>query len=106
MIANEGGLLNTRRSAAVACAQEACAALSRLGVTALVFGSLATPGFGLASDIDLLVIECPRDLKYGIEGLVEDHLRGFAFDVVYLDEVPAYKLARFTWEAVGAGQLG
>lgn len=94
-----------RRGLAVARAKEAASALAGIGVKALVIGSLASGRFRAGSDIDFLVVECPRRLKYGIEGLVEDCLEGFTFDVVYLDEVPKHKLARFTREAVDARDL-
>jgi predicted nucleotidyltransferase len=76
-----------------------------MGVVTRVVGSLAGGRFGPDSDIDFLVIHCPRHLKYAIEGHVEDWLGGFPFDVIYLDEVPHHKLERFTREAVSAGDL-
>jgi predicted nucleotidyltransferase len=79
--------------------------LAGMGVTARVIGSLAAGRFRLDSDVDFLVVDCPRHLKYGIEGVVEDCLEGLSFDVVYLDEVPAHKLERFTREAVDARHL-
>ncbi|MBA1143843.1 MULTISPECIES: nucleotidyltransferase family protein [Mesorhizobium] len=94
-----------RRRLAVARARLACKALSDMGVTVRVIGSLATGRFGPDSDIDFLVEHCPRHLKYAIEGLVEDCLGGLPFDVVYLDEVPAHRLERLTREAVDAGHL-
>jgi hypothetical protein len=94
-----------RKRLAISCAQDACAALLKMGVTARVIGSLATGRFGLHSDVDFLIIDCPHDLKYSIEGTVEDCLAGLSFDVIYLDEIPAYKLERFTRAAVDAGHL-
>jgi len=94
-----------RRGLAISRVRHACATLTEMGVTARVIGSLATGRFGPASDIDLLVVDCPRHLKYGIEGIVEDCLAGLPFDVVYLDEIPAHKLDRFTREAVDARHL-
>jgi hypothetical protein len=94
-----------RRRVAISRARDACETLARLGVTARVIGSLATGRFGPASDIDFLVVDCPHHLKYGIEGIVEDSLAGLPFDVVYLDEVPAHKVDRFTREAVEAKDL-
>lgn len=94
-----------RRRLAIARAKEATAALAEIGVKVHVIGSLASDRFRPGSDIDFLVVECPRHLKYGIEGIVEDCLGGFSFDVVYLDEVPDHKLARFTREAVDARDL-
>jgi len=94
-----------RARLAVPRAQEATAALAKLGVRARIIGSLGTGRFRPGSDIDFLIIECPRRLKYAIEGIVEDCLGGLPFDVVYLDEVPAHKLARFSKEAVDAWDL-
>lgn len=94
-----------RRRLAVSRAREACETLAGMGVTVRVIGSLATGRFRVDSDVDFLVADCPRHLKYGIEGIVEDCLRGLPFDVVYLDEVPAHKLDRFTREAIDARHL-
>ena len=63
-------------------------------------GSLARGQVGPASDIDLLVTSCPRALKYAVEGIVEDALGGARFDLIYLDEIPAWKLLAFTEGAV------
>jgi len=76
-----------------------------MGVTARVIGSLASGRFGPKSDIDLLIVDCPRHLKFAIEGTIEEGLRGLPFDVVYLDEVPEHKLDRFLKGAVDARQL-
>ena len=90
---------------ATAAARSAADALAALGVTVLVTGSLARGGFAQHSDIDFLVTSCPRALKYAIEGMVEDILGGIRFDVIYLDEIPAWKAARFTEGAVDASHL-
>jgi predicted nucleotidyltransferase len=74
----------------LAGARAAIAALRERGVTALLSGSLVDGKFGASSDIDLLITQCPRSLKYAIEGIVEDHLPGFTFDVIYLDEAPPW----------------
>lgn len=76
-----------RRLRALAAARAATEALTERGVTALVTGSLARGGFTETSDIDLLITDCPRSQKYAIEGVVEDCLSGFAFDVIYLEEL-------------------
>lgn len=94
-----------RRAVAVARVHAACDLLAERGVTARVVGSLAGGRFGSGSDIDLLVTDCPRDQKYAIEGLVEDCLAGFRFDVVYLDEVPAHKVERLVRDTVDARDL-
>lgn len=101
-----GPAAGERRERAVLGAKAAVAALAGLGVSALVIGSLARGGFGAHSDVDLLVTACPRALRYAIEGVVEDCLGGMAFDVVYLDELPAWKAARFMAGAVDASGLG
>lgn len=90
---------------AAAKARSVLAALSRMGIDVRVIGSLATGGFGHGSDIDFLVVDCPRRLKYRIEGTVEDLLAGTPFDVVYLDELPRWKADRAMREAVDARHL-
>ncbi|RAI44595.1 nucleotidyltransferase family protein [Rhodoplanes roseus] len=90
---------------AIERARAACDMLAARGVTARVIGSLAADRFGPASDIDLLVTACPPDLKYAIEGSVEDCLGGFRFDVIYLDEVPPHKVERLMRDAVDARDL-
>ena len=93
------------RQRAIAATRSAADALAARGVTVLVTGSLARGTFGPHSDIDFLVTSCPRSLKYAIEGLVEDILDGIRFDVIYLDEIPAWKVPRFTEGAVDARRL-
>ncbi len=90
---------------AVAVAQYTARRPGRTWVAVLVTGSLARGGFGPHSDIDFLVTSCPRDKKYAIEGVVEVILDGIPFDVVYLDEIPAWKVSRFTRGAVDARDL-
>jgi predicted nucleotidyltransferase len=60
--------------------------LRGLGVKAELFGSITNETFGLSSDVDFLVTECPDGRRYRIEAKVEDVMRGIPFDVVYLDE--------------------
>ena len=72
------------------------------GVEAQVTGSPARESFGPDFDVDFLVVRFPRDLKYAIEGLVEDAMGGVPLDVVYLDEAPARKVSSFTRDAVDA----
>ena len=98
--------VDRRRAQAVRGAQDASSALREMGVNVLVTGSLARGEFGPHSDVDFLVTACPRHLKYAIEGIVEDALGGLPFDVVYQDEVPAWKLGRFLKGAVDASELG
>jgi predicted nucleotidyltransferase len=76
-----------------------------MGVTIQVTGSLASGRFGPESDIDFLILDCPRHLKYAIEGTIEERLQGLPFDVIYLDDIPKHKLDRFTKEAVYARYL-
>jgi predicted nucleotidyltransferase len=89
---NEAGL-HARRERALDGARAAIAVLAERGVKAELIGSLASPRFDQASDVDLLVTECPRSLKYAIESLVEDCLQGLAFDVLYLDELSSDRAA-------------
>jgi predicted nucleotidyltransferase len=93
------------RNQAVAAAKAATAALAEIGVDAVVTGSLARGKFGMYSDIDLLVTSCPRRLKYAIESIVEDILNFIPFDVIYVDELPPWKVARFTEGAIDASKL-
>ena len=97
--------LEDYRRRAVTLARAASSALTVLGVTVLVTGSLARGRFGPQSDIDFLVTSCPRHLKYAIEGVLEDILGGLRFDVIYLDEIPTWKVPRFTEYAVDARHL-
>jgi predicted nucleotidyltransferase len=94
-----------RRTRAVTAAKRALLALEQHGVQALVTGSLAAGDFGPDSDVDLLVTQCPRQLKYAIEGIVEDCMAGVPFDVIYLDEIPAWRMNRFTKRTVDARSL-
>ncbi len=96
---------DTYRRRAVEAARRALGALDALGVRAQVIGSLVRGNFGPDSDIDFLVTDCPRPLKYAIEGVVEDSVQGFRFDVVYLEELPAWKRERFMEAALDAGDL-
>ena len=95
----------TRRQKAIERARDACSALDTLGVKADVIGSLSRGEFTVSSDIDFLIRRCPRELKYGIEGIVEDCLAGFRFDVIYIDEVPSHKIDELTRDAVNAWDL-
>jgi predicted nucleotidyltransferase len=99
LIDRDAAELATRRDRALQGAAKAIAALRDLGVTALLTGSLAEGSFGRDSDVDLLVTGCPKALKYTLEGMVEDCLTGFAFDLIYLDEVPAHRVANVLGKA-------
>ncbi len=76
-----------REQAARAAAIETLRCLRRRGVRAGVFGSLATGRFGLHSDVDFVVLECPPSLRYRIETDVEHCMQGIPFDVAYADEM-------------------
>ena len=97
--------LEDRRARAVAGAKAAAAALRSRGVETLIVGSLAKGGFGPWSDVDILVTACPRALRYAIEGHVEDCLGDIPGDVLYLDEVPAWKRPEVVAGAIDAAQL-
>jgi predicted nucleotidyltransferase len=76
-----------RESAARAAAAAVLRRLGELGVRAGVFGSLATGRFDLHSDVDILVLDCPPQLRYRIETEVERGMHGIRFDVAYADEM-------------------
>lgn len=79
--------LRDRLEAATSRAQKVVQVLGSMGVRARVFGSLAEGRFALHSDVDFLVEECPRHLKYSIESTVESVMLDIPFDVVYQDEI-------------------
>lgn len=87
--------LRTRQAAASQAASRALARLSDRGIEAFIIGSLKKGGFGLHSDIDILVASCPRDLIYTVESELEDIMNGLPFDVIYLDLLPDD--ARASW---------
>jgi predicted nucleotidyltransferase len=76
-----------REGAARAGAIEVLRALRARGVRAGVFGSLASGRFGLHSDVDFMVLECPPELRYRLETDVEARMGGIPFDVAYADEL-------------------
>ena len=76
-----------RERAASAAAIDVLRRLSSRGVRAGVFGSLAAGRFGLHSDVDFMVLECPPALRYRIETDVEECMQGIPFDVAYADEM-------------------
>jgi len=84
------GLLESRRKAREREARRRAAsvlrALRAMGVRAKVFGSLAEGPFRLHSDADFLVLRCPHEKKYTLEGVVEELMGDIPFDVVYQDE--------------------
>lgn len=110
MLASADKLLAQRladyRTAAIAGARRAVAALEQRGVKALVTGSLADNSFDFHSDVDFLILQCPREMKYVLEGIVEDALGSIPFDVIYLEEVAPRKLRSFTEKARRAEELG
>jgi len=97
--------LDDYRAKAIAGAKRAAAELEPRGLEVIVTGSLARGDFGIGSDVDFVVIGCPRHLKYAIEGIVEDALGGIPFDVIYKEEIPLSRLPRFVDGAVRALDL-
>jgi len=75
-------MLAHHRAAAIAAAKRAVSQLEQKAIKVLVTGSLADNTFDLHSDIDFLVVECPREVKYALEGIVEDALGSIPFDVI------------------------
>jgi predicted nucleotidyltransferase len=94
-----------RRRRAIARARAAVDMMKEKGISALLIGSLAKGTFGPDSDIDFLLTSCPRQYKYAIEAEVEDILGDLPFDVVYLEEIPAGRVERFTSGAIDAHAL-
>jgi predicted nucleotidyltransferase len=94
-----------RTAKARAAAVRALGALGAVGVDARLIGSLARDDHQLHSDIDILVLRCPDELRYRIEGLVEDALEGLPFDVVYLDEVAPTRRAALERESLRASDI-
>lgn len=94
-----------RRLRAVRGAREVSEMLARRGVKARIIGSLSSGTFGQSSDVDFLILECPRGLKYSIEGMVEDKLNGLPFDVIYAEELAPHRLDRALKESIDASDL-
>ena len=94
-----------RAARARVAAARALARLQEHGVAAKLVGSLARGDFMLHSDIDLLVTACPPELRYRLEGQVEEALGGWPFDVIYLDEVAPARRGKLLAEAVDASAL-
>ena len=93
------------RSKAIAGARRAAAELRRRGVEVVITGSFARDEFDRNSDVDFVVLSCPRHLKYAIEGIVEDELGGIPFDLLYRDEFPPSKVRQFMEGAVHAPDI-
>ena len=86
-------------------AVRALQALERVGVEARLIGSLARGDHRLHSDVDILIVRCPDELRYRIESIVEDELGGLPFDVVYLDEVAPANRPKLQREALVASDI-
>ncbi|GKT09537.1 nucleotidyltransferase domain-containing protein [Desulforhabdus sp. TSK] len=87
--------IQTKRLLALKRAEEACRYLCRLGAReSFIFGSLVTGGFGEHSDIDLAVSGLPREHIYRVESEIEEIVGGMRFDLVYLENAPAYLVKR------------
>lgn len=98
--------LDDYRTKAIEGARRAAAELETRGVKVVVTGSLACGSFAIGSDVDFVVLECPRRLKYAIESVVEDELGGIPFEVVYHEEIPPAMVRRFMDGPVRAPDLG
>ncbi|MCF7970269.1 MAG: nucleotidyltransferase domain-containing protein [Methylococcaceae bacterium] len=53
-----------------------------------LFGSILTDDFKKHSDVDFLIIECPKKWQYAIEGYVDQIMQDIPFDVAYYEELP------------------
>lgn len=98
--------LEAYRTKAIEGARRAAAELETRGVKVVVTGSLARGAFAIGSDVDFVVLECPRRLKYAIESVVEDELGGIPFNVLYREEIPPAMVRRFMDGPVRAPDLG
>jgi predicted nucleotidyltransferase len=78
--------LTERFAAARSRADVVVESLASMGIRVRVVGSLVNGRFALHSDVDFLIEECPRQLKYGIESIVESVMLDIPFDVIYGDE--------------------
>ena len=87
--------LKVRRLLALKRAEEVCRYLCQLGAKeSYIFGSLLTENFHEHSDIDLAVLGLPRTHIYRVESKIEEILGGLQFDLVYLENAPAYLAQR------------
>jgi predicted nucleotidyltransferase len=93
-----------RKSAAVERTLAALCALERSGMRAWVVGSLAKGGFGLHSDVDLLV-ECDTDSEARLFKIVEAEMRDFPFHLIPTCTLDEDKLSYFMGEAVDASGI-
>ncbi len=83
--------IQTKRLLALKRAEEACLYLCRLGAKeSFIFGSLLSGDFREHSDIDLAVWGLPREHIYKVESKIEEIVGGMRFDLVYLENAPAY----------------
>ena len=87
--------LSAKKATATQAALRALERLSARGIEASLVGSLKTGGFGLHSDIDILITKCPKDLVYSVEAEIEDIMNGLPFDLVYLDLLPLEQRERW-----------
>ena len=97
--------LRGRRRRAAARAARVLRFLKRIGVEAVVVGSLAEERFGLWSDVDFLVTSCPRTLKYSVEADVEAIMGDIPFDTAYQEEVRPRYLSRMQEAAKTASEI-
>ena len=83
--------IETKRLLALKLAEEACLFLCRLGAKeSFIFGSLITGNFQEHSDIDIGVLGLPPEHIYKVESKIEEILGGMRFDLVYMENAPAY----------------
>jgi predicted nucleotidyltransferase len=87
--------IDTKRIIALKKAEEACLYLCRLGAKeSFIFGSLLSGHFRERSDIDLAVSGLPREHIYNVESKIEEIVGGMRFDLVYMENAPAYLVKR------------
>jgi len=75
--------------------EAACLYLCSIGAKeSFIFGSLLSEDFREHSDIDLAVSGLPRQQIYKVESKIEEILGGVDFDLIYLENAPAYLVKR------------
>ena len=87
--------MHAKRLLALKRAEDACRYLCDLGAKeSFIFGSLLSGDFREHSDIDLAVSDLPREHIYKVESKIEEIVGGMNFDLVYLENAPAYLVKR------------
>jgi hypothetical protein len=90
---------------AIARAVRVLRMLRHLDVEAKVVGSLSDGRFSISSDVDFLILSCPKELKYAIEGRIEYVMSTIPFDVVYREDARKVVLDEMECQMVDEHEL-